>query len=358
MRTKSSSQESGSGGAKMRTIAEQLNLSVATVSRALRRVPGINAETRARVFEAAAQLGYRVPQSYRSQDLQTKGLNHVGVLIQIPQTQGVAPHYLVGMSEASMGLNASLMVHYVNPADCAKILDPKSQPRAMQAGLLAGLIFVFRWPTDVVRELSQRMPCVSIMHRYPGVDMDFIGVDNFEGVEKLADHLYNFGHRKIGFLGCCPDVHWSIQRFGGYAASLTRLGLEQNPNWVISSSIEALTDTTVEATELLAQAERITRKDGVRAWICASETMGHKLHAFLVSRGLRVPEDVSLTGFHRDPGWAKTPALTSVTSSYQAIGAAALKRLLLRVQNPAESIRNILFPFELFHGETAGAPPA
>lgn len=361
MRTKrGSSQEGncGGGSAKMRTIAQQLNISVATVSRALRRVPGTNAETRAKVFEAAAQLGYRVPQSYRSQDLQNKELNHVGVLIQMPQSQGVAPHYLVGMSEASMGLNASLMVHYVNPADCAKILDAKSQPRAMQAGMLSGLIFVFRWPTEVVKELSQRHPSVSIMYRYPGVDIDTIGVDNFGGAEKLVEHLHGLGHRRIGFFGFCSDLQWSLRRFGGYAASLTKFGLELNPDWVISTdSASSLTDLNSGVDELLTRAELLTRKDKVTAWIGASETVGQKLYFWMTSKGLRIPEDVSITGFHRDESNSKQPALTSVISSYQAIGASALKRLLLRVQNRAESIRDIIFPFELFRGETAGAPP-
>src|SRR4051812_42493513 len=95
--------------ATMQTIADHLNISVATVSRALRRVQGINPETRARIFDTAAQLGYRLPKSYRANVLASNGnLQHLGVFIETPQTNLPAP-YLTGLSDASMRLNASLV---------------------------------------------------------------------------------------------------------------------------------------------------------------------------------------------------------------------------------------------------------
>ena len=153
-----------------------------------------------------------------------------------------------------------------------------------------------------------------------------IGVDNFAGAERLVEHLNGLGHRRIGFFGCCPELQWSLQRFGGYAASLTKFGLELNPSWVITTeSASPMTDINVEMDELLAQAEHLTRKDQVTAWIGASETAGQKLYSWLITHGVRVPEDVSITGFHRDESNpSKLPPLTSVISSYQAIGAAAL----------------------------------
>src|SRR5881275_990974 len=99
-------------GATMQTIADRLNISVATVSRALRRVPGINAETRANVLQMASELGYRLSKSYRSKRLVKTAMHHVGVLVETPQSNVPVP-YLTGMSEASMSLNASLVVHCV-----------------------------------------------------------------------------------------------------------------------------------------------------------------------------------------------------------------------------------------------------
>src|SRR5687767_7846261 len=83
---------------KMRTIAAALDLSIATVSRALRGAPGLNPKTRARVVATAAHLGYELP-NHGQADESDNALEHIGVLIQTPQPHAPAPHYLIGMSE-------------------------------------------------------------------------------------------------------------------------------------------------------------------------------------------------------------------------------------------------------------------
>ncbi len=345
------------GAANMQMIAERLNLSIPTVSRALRRVPGINPETRARVFAMAAQLGYRLPKSYRSQHLQKQTLRHVGVLIQTPDRHAPPPLYLVGMSQAAMGLNASLMVHFVSPADCEKLVHEDARPPAMQSSLLDGVIFVFRWPAEVVRAIHTRLRAVSIMHRYPGVDLDLIEVANHEGVQMLATHLHELGHRRIGFLGYCGELHWSTARFGGYVAALRRLGIRYRPEWALEVEASTLSDPRVATKSHLERAEELTRNEGVTAWMCSTEFVAHRLVRWMTSRGLHVPEEVSVTGFHGTGVTAaiETP-LTSVTASYHSMGAAALQRLLYRIQNPSESVRSISFPFEFFRGATTAAP--
>ena len=343
--------------ATMRTIAEQLDLSVATVSRALRRIPGINPETRARVIQTAARLGYNLPKAYRAEPLASGQLHHIGVLIEMPRNHMPPDGYIVGMSDAATVLNASLVIHYVKAEHCEQILEPEFQPRAMRSGLLSGLILVFRWPTEVVRELSRARPTVSIAHKYPGVDTDVLGIDNQDGIDAVVRHLYDLGHRKIGFLGRCGELHWAAVRFGAYAAALTSLGLPYRPEWVVDVDFERLTNLESNWDEYGEQAGRLA-DEGVRAWVCASEPAGWQLTDWLRKHGLRVPQDVSVAGFHApDRPEMNKPRLTSVRASYEAIGAAALKRVLYRIQNPAESNRTILFPGELAVGETTAPPP-
>lgn len=340
----------------MQDIAAELGLSIATVSRALRRVPGINAETRARVLRTASELGYQLPQTYRNAPLERAQLHHIGVFIETSQTH-LPPAYLTGLSDASMNLNASLVVHYVKPGECEALLDPKNQPRAMSSGLLSGAVLIFWWPTEVVQDLSKHLPLVSIMHRYPGTDVDMIGIDNEGGIGLLVRHLHEQGHRKIGFVGRCAQLHWANVRFGGYVAALSALDLEYSRERVLDVSFDTLNNYEGSWAKVLPRAERLTR-EGVTAWICASEPGGWQLHQFLTGKKLRVPEDVSVTGFHRpnfrDPA---RPDLASVSASYEAIGSAALRRLLYRIQNPLETSRMILFPCDLYAGRTVARVP-
>jgi DNA-binding LacI/PurR family transcriptional regulator len=346
-----------SSGATMQQIAQKLDLSVATVSRALRRVPGINAQTRSRVMQAASELGYRISDGYRSSQIEKERLRHIGVFIET-RHNNMPLSYLTGLSDASMDLNASLVIHYVKPGECESILDTKHQPRAMQSGLLSGVVMIFWWPTEVVRRLSAQMPVVSIMHRYTGADIDLVGLDNQGGLDNLVRYLYSQGHRKIGFFGRCGELDWANARFGGFVAVLTSLGLEYRPDWVVDIDLDALSDVTDSLDEYVPKVEKMIGA-GVTAFVCVSESVGWQLHTWLTSHGFRVPEDVSITGFHRADHLDKErPDLTSVCASYEAIGSAALKRILFRVQNPAETSRMILFPAELHTGSTVAAPRA
>ncbi len=339
----------------MQDIADRLGLSVATVSRALRRVAGINPETRAKVMQAAWEVGYRLPQTYRNSNLDGEELRHIGVFIETNHAQGSS--YLTGMSEACLTLNASLVIHYVKPNECHTVLDPKFAPRAMTSGLLSGIVLVYWWPLDVVQALSRKLPTVSIMHKYPGTDMDVVGLDNEGGINILLHELHALGHRRIGYLGRCGRLHWANARLGGYVAALTELGLDYNPDWVVDAEFDAMATAAGDWTPYLGKVEQLTREQNVTAWMCATEPAGEQLHAYLTKQGLRVPEDVSITGFHRSSDQPTyEPDLTSVGVSYEAIGAAALKRLLFRIQNPVETPRSILFPCELHRGTTIAAP--
>jgi DNA-binding LacI/PurR family transcriptional regulator len=351
------SQKTSLGGkgssATMLDIAEKLNISVATVSRALRRVPGINADTRALVLQTASEVGYRLQESYRQEPLDKNQLLHVGVFIET--TQSILFHpYLTGLSEAAMTLNSSLVIHHVNPGECERILDPAYQPRAMRSGLLSGIVLIFWWPTDVIKALSEKLPIVSIMHRYPGTGVDMVGLDSEGGMDTLVRELYNKGHRKIAFLGRCSKLQWSTARFGGYVTALASLDVEYRPQWVVDVDSETLSDKYAKWDSYGAAIDRI-HKEGVTAWVCSTEPAGRMLHAWMTKKGVRIPQDVSITGFHRPtPSEPSMPDLTSVGASYEAIGSAALRRLHYRIQNPVEASRIVCFPCQFHAGSTIG----
>ena len=111
--------------ATMQNIAEKLNISVATVSRALRRVPGINADTRASVLQTASELGYRLPGKYRNLTIGKDRLTHIGVFIETTNSNLSHP-YLTGLSEAALALNSSLVIHHVKPGECERVLEKKA----------------------------------------------------------------------------------------------------------------------------------------------------------------------------------------------------------------------------------------
>ena len=329
-----------SSGPSLSIIAQKLGISLATASRAIRNAEGIHASTRGRVLELAQELGYVIPQRRNHPDVAKR--HQVMVLSQF-SAQAPDRHYLAGMSRAAIALKIVLLTHHLTEEECLKIVAPQNQPLAMQEGMLDGLVLLRRWPPEVVAQLSEKWPTVSIVHQYPGCPVDFVGIDDRGGIGQIVNHLIRDGHRKIGFFGLCPDVSWSCSRYSAYVEALVRAGLPYQSKDVIE----------LTSAELLAYSGtgecRTTKKvlarlqTGVDAWVCASMGIGWSLTESFLARGIRVPEDVAVTGYHKnmdDP--PKLPALTSTGVLDEELGAAALRMLLHRFEYPRDVTRMLL----------------
>ncbi len=332
-------------------IARQLNLAPGTVSRALRQQPGIKSETRERVLKLAQKLGYTV--RLRGKAAVEAEACYLGVLVQSPESSWTHTRYLVGLSEAAAAMNVTLIVHHVSFQDCLNIVHADRQPPAMRDGRVKGLCLVHRWPEDVARQLAEKFACVSVVHFYPGAKVDLVDMDHRGGMNVLAQHLYGLGHRKIGYFGYCGDMSWSRARYAGYVEAMTKLRLELNPAWAMEFGPEVFEQRLVPATAP-EQALRLI-KSGVRAWMATNEWAGQMLAQIVRDAGLRVPEDVSITGFdNTDTVPRPVVQLTSVGVSLSVIGTAAIQRLNQRLANPDEPRQNILFDVEFVPGNSTG----
>lgn len=342
-------------------IADSLNLSVATVSKALRGdYSDINSQTRERVVNMASQLGYTGHGSGKqSAILDEDGKKNlmVGVLILRKIHEWQHTNYFAGMSEKCSKMDVSLILHYVNEDNCHLILNKDHQPPALRDGSMSGIILVNHWPENIIKELTHQIPCVSIQHAYQQSRMDIVGVDEAEGIEYLIAHLYSLGHRKIGFFGNCSQVHNARIRFSAYVSSLARFGLELNLDNVIDVTRGHLEDKDIT---LNGQLESVIRQmeNGVRGWVCASDWVGYLLCRGLIDRGYNIPKDVSVVGFDdTEDNTLGCPKLTSITVPALRIGAEALRRLINRIKHPSSPPLKVMLPCKLFESHSTSSPP-
>jgi LacI family transcriptional regulator len=334
-------------------IAERLKLSVPTVSRALRNEPGIHPQTRIRVMEAAAELRYQ-PLRTRTPNKPTEQKN-VGVFIR-SLSGSLRPRFLDGMSKLAASMNVSLVLHHSPSHDAQSLLDVSTQPVALRQGTLDGVILMHGWPTAVAQYLADRMPCVSIVHRMPTIkNADVVEMDHEQGISLLMRHLYELGHRRIGFVGSNIDVSWAWARYGGYMLALNDLGLEATPSHVLALPAQLLEDRTASWE---GWAEKLTAMvdDGVTALVASSHWVGCTVCKIFEEKGISVPEEVSVTGFDNSLG-AVGVDLTSIRVPAEEMGAEALRQVLLRTAEPNRPQRAVRFSCELVRGATTAAPP-
>ncbi|MCD4825360.1 MAG: LacI family transcriptional regulator [Phycisphaerae bacterium] len=340
---------------KQKQIAEKLNVSICTVSRSLRGLPDIHPDTRKKVVEMASELGYQ-PNFRRQSSAATEKLVTFGVIVyeasdRVSDPSSGANHMLVGIGNAASELGVSLDIRFITEDLAYKVTDLREQFPAMRAGMMSGLILVYDCPHEMLREFKKQLPCVTIHHPHLGLGIDCIDNGQADGVGEVLEHLYDLGHRRIGFFSLPRIVGtaWLFPRFSGYMRAMRRLSLPLDTSLVYN-----VFDPLIENDEL---ADAIVEHyhQGVTAWICADGGIGHRMYPYLVSRGLRIPQDISLAGFNGLTVSGK-PMFTSVRLPFEQMGATAVKQMLYRIEHPDEPASHILIGCEFVKGETTGPP--
>ncbi len=338
----------------LREIGQKLGLSASTVSRALRELPGIHPETRQQVFETAQRMGYR-----GGELLNSKRFSNILTLSQ-GINLGLDLEYLAGMSSAAIAMNLSLISHHCRSEECANILNPEFQPRALSAGHVDGIVLIHRWPIEIVTTLQKMFPVVSIIHDYPGTEVDVVSIDYRDGMNQIVKHLVAGGCRRIGFFGLCHDMSWSLARFGAFVEAMLIHRQEVRMQDVTEITLpEALSESEsdFQSGAAMLRAAELTR-EGVDAWVCPSEMIARSLYHNLYHNGFKVPENVAITGFHKIAAYGPdlSSTLTSTDISNAEIGSAALRRLVYRIEDPQATRRNILLPCTFRKGTTTREP--
>lgn len=357
----------------LQQIADHLNLSVATVSRALQNHPRISDETRHRVTSAAAQMGYKPRRSGAAlaEEPASGSVLPVTVLVQFDVDAwekgefqiGPVPfrggewslsmnRILAGISKGARAKQVSAMVHYVPLSECQHIHESAVQPAVMRSFETNGLILVGYYEPDVVEKLSRTWQIVSMSHHYPQSNVDCIGEDAFYAIGRLMSRLHGFGHRNIGFINYMGHQSWAQLRHAAYIQALSKLGLPYQPE--IMTNID---DRQIKPRrELDFVLRHFRRGENVTAWICADDVVAYRLYDDLQQEGISVPGDLSITGFNGMQPPQGFPLITGIRPQFGFMGEMAVQSILAKSKSPGQPTRYTLVRGDLVEGETSGPP--
>lgn len=338
-------------------IAERLNLSRTTVSRCFTNHPKINPETRAKVFEMAAELGYDYAPPRNLTDERPRVADSVAVLVGRPSnaTAGIdtARKILAGISSRLASEKLSLKVNYLDPSHFD--LGPRARrilPGLRNADLL-GFILLYPFKEETVDNLSSKFPTVCALDDYENVEVDCVDVDQMRGIIRMVDHLHELGHRELAFVSWKYTVPtpWVERRFAAFVENLYRHHLPFREDRIINVHREG----QIEPDEVAKRVIRLVQ-EGVTGIVCAADHQAYPLVKALAEAGIRVPEDVSVTGFDGVAPPEGLPQLTTVHTPFKDIGVSSVVGLLRRVALPSAPRRHILVSGRTLEGTTC-APP-
>jgi len=317
--------------ATIRDVARRAGVSTATVSRVISGAMVVRPETRARVLEAAAALGYRPSGVARSLKLRTT--RTLGLLVTDIQN----PYF----PEVVRAIEDVALEHELSVLLCNGAEDPVREETYLQLLIerrVDGLIIASSGLQERHRDLlAQRrsLPVVLVNCTGRGLALPAVLSDNRAGGRIAAEHLLALGHRRIGHVSAPSRNAAAAERLAGIRDALASAGLGPEDCPVVEGDGRVAGGERAVAA-LLAADPRIT---GI---VCYND-----LTAIGVIRGLRalgrhVPTEVSVVGFDDIAlaSWVDPP-LTTVAQQIAMMGRWAVERLVESIGAGAERHRPV-----------------
>jgi LacI family transcriptional regulator len=337
----------------LRQIAEMLNVSTATVSKALAGKTEVNEQTRVQVCSCAKKIGY-TPGKERFAAQRTNRRERRGVIFIEDQEKKENRDIffydvLIGFQRYAAKIHLETIVL---PIDDAWRREPDSYDNYLISKGIDGVLVTGLRKGDpyISRLETTKIPTVILDYSVNNPVTGQVGVDNIAAARLAVDHLVSLGHRNIGFLNGHKEAQVSEERLAGFIAALGCDNLRFNPKLVFEGDF---TDRCGMA------AADFFIKRGSTAVFCASDLMAIGLMHHLQHRGVKIPEDISVVGFDNMPFSAFCrPRLTTVAQDREHLGIMACA-LLNELMNKGPLNHCILRPSLLLRDSTAAVlPPA
>jgi LacI family transcriptional regulator, repressor for deo operon, udp, cdd, tsx, nupC, and nupG len=314
----------GAGGtavSNIREVAKRAGVSTATVSRVLSRPDIVSPDTRVRVLKAVERLGY-APNSV-AKNLRT--LRSRKLLVTVPDISN--PFFsliLQGIEDTAQRNGYSVLLGDTQHDE----LREERYASMLKQKEADGLIFLgHRLPkaaATVVQEMApQCAPIVNGCEFSAELGVPSVHIDNAKAAAEAMDHLYAFGHRRIGIVTGPLLSPLSRDRLQGALLSASRQAGHAEHDLIVMHGDFSILSGATAAEELLARRDRPT------AVFCFNDEMAMGVIDTARRHSLRLPDDLSIVGFD-DIRFAQCvdPPLTTIAQPMREIGEGTARLLL------------------------------
>jgi DNA-binding LacI/PurR family transcriptional regulator len=319
---------------KMSDVALEAGVSKMTVSNVINGRPGASEDTRARVLEAVARLGYRVNATAR--ELRSGRSGAIGLLV--PHLDGpYYPHLAARLDTLAQSRGYHVIIERTGASregELAAISAERVRP-------YSGVVFS---PVQIdaadVRRAGIEVPVVLLGERRLGGEFDHVMMDNVGGAELATSYMLERGARRIALIGGRPDTgvdSMPVLRSRGYRSAHAKAGVAVDERLVVDGA----SFTTEDGYEAVMRLHR----DGISfdgAFALTDAAAMGALRA-LADIGLRVPDDVQVVGFDNDAeSEYLVPRLTTMDPGNDSMAERVMELLLRRVEAATSDMEDVV----------------
>lgn len=335
----------GSPPVRIADVAKAAGVSPATVSRVLGgSTHKVNEATQAKVRKVAADLGYRVNSIARALRLSTTGA--VGMVV-----PSIANPFFTELVEQVEHQLTSLEINLFL-SDSRN--DPEIEARKVKSlsnGAVDGVLVVPVHQTAseaAVAAAARAIPVVQLDRQITGLRIPWVGVEDRSGIRDIVTHLAQQGARSLGILTSTAASLSAAVRTSEVRAQAAQLGLALDDKHVLDTAFTI--DAGIEAVDRLLEHGPLPD-----ALVCIDDILAIGVLGGLRRRGIRVPEDVLLTGFDGIRySWIMSPTLTTVRQPLERIAAEGVR--LLADPEAARTGIQVALPGDLVIRESTTRP--
>lgn len=340
------------------SIAQELNLSPATVSRVVNHPEQVKAETRLKVEARLRETGFQKRRYVSGQEnvlkreapenrrLLEASRQFPDVLVNIP---GLLTSFYLDIIEGIRTALDRQGFHLI--ADFTPV-NEQSIDRLLDYSLkhCQGLILLSHTNDAILRKLSQNIPVVQCSECNPNMKNIFsVGIDDYSAELNAAQYLIKSGRKKIAFMTVDQPFYFARQRYLGYRFAMESADLHISPEYLIQ----------VPRFEHSLAYEAAVRffESGVRpeAVLCTSDVYAAACIKAAGAFGIRVPEELAVIGFDNiSLAEIFSPSITTVAQPRFRLGYSAAQSLAQLIRDRTLQRRHIVLPTELVLRESTG----
>lgn len=306
----------------IKDVAKMADVSISTVSRVINDSKPVSPEARRRVLHAIEALDYRPNEVARS--LVTKKSNLIGVIVD-DIGSAFASKILRGVEEVGRMYNHDILISssYGDSEIELKFVKLLSQKQ------VEGIIVISSTLNQkLMYKLEEsRIPYINV-NRFYNIEEELTVQIDYEKIScDMVEYLISKGHKKIASVAIQKDLDRTQEKtkVNGYKKIVRENKLYENTIYTMGLKEEDILEISDKIDKAISE--------GVTALFCSQDEIAIHIINYLVDKGLKVPEDVSVTGFGgTDLTDIYRPKLTTVKLSFYDIGAVAVRRIIKKIE--------------------------
>jgi LacI family transcriptional regulator len=323
----------------LKQIAKELDVSISTVSKALRNSIEISEDTRQKVQAFAKLYNYRPNNIALS--LKNKKTKTIGIII--PE---IVHHFFAtvisGIEQVANENGYNVIVCLSNESFDKEVINMEMLANGSIDGFIMSLSKETQLKKDfhhITEVINQGMPVVMFDRITNDVLCDKVIIDDQQAAYDAVDFLISKGFKNIALVTTVDYVSVGKLRTEGYINALKEHGLPVNENMIVK-----IEDIENSASKI----EKLFEENKPDAIFAVNELFAVTSIKLATKRGLKVPEDISVIGFTDGIiSEFSTPSITTVSQNGIKMGGAAAKMLIDRLEMEEEEEENEQYKTEL-----------